>query len=40
METVLGWGTPIGISILIVAIGSFILLVSLASKMSKKDKDK
>ena len=40
MESVLGWGTPIGIAILIISIGLFILLVSLASKISKKDKDK
>lgn len=38
MESVLGWGTPIGISILIVVIVLFIFLVSLASKFSKKDK--
>jgi len=40
MESVLGWGTPIGIAILIVSIGLFIFLVSLAGKWSRKDKDK
>jgi len=40
MESILGWGTPIGLAILIVGIGLFILLVSLASKFSRKDKDK
>jgi len=36
----IGWGTPIGISVLIVSIGLFIFLVSFASKFLKKDKDK
>ncbi len=38
MEAVLGWGTPIGIGVLIVCIGLFIFLVSVASKFSRKDK--
>jgi len=38
MDPVLGWGTPIGISILIVSFGLFIFLVSLAGKFSRKDK--
>jgi hypothetical protein len=36
MESVLGWGTPAGLAIIIVAIGTFILLVSIASKFSRK----
>ena len=40
MESILGWVTPIGIAILIVAIGLFIFLISFANKISKKDKDK
>lgn len=40
MESVLGWGTPIGLAILIVSVGLFILLVSLASMFSRKKRDK
>ena len=40
MESVLGWGSPIGLAILIVSVGLFILLVSLASMYNKRRKDK
>jgi hypothetical protein len=40
MEAILGWGSPIGIAILIVSFGLFIFLASFAGKWSRKDKDR
>jgi len=40
MESILGWGSPAGLAIIIVGVGTFILLISIASKFSRKEKDK